>query len=137
MMTLQELHEHYKAVRARLNDPSKAYRKPEPIVIRAEPDIIVTDTPGRPADLFFINHANAILHRVAKKHGVTVADIRSPSRRPFLVRARQEAAYEIRTQRKLSLPQIAVLLGGRDHTTVLYGIKRHAELLARQAQEAE
>ena len=46
MMTLQELHEHYKAVKARLNDPSKAYRKPEPIVIRAEPDIIVTDTPA-------------------------------------------------------------------------------------------
>jgi len=137
MMTVEELHEHYRAVKERLNDPRKFYKKPDPIVIRAEPDIVVTETPGKPADLFFINHANAILHRVARKHDVTVSDIRGSSRRPHLVRARQEAAYEIRTQRKLSLPQIATLLGGRDHTTVLYGIKRHAALLAKQAQETE
>jgi hypothetical protein len=63
---------------------------------------------------------------VAAKHGLTVAELMGHSHRRGIVAARQEASYRAAAETKLSYPQIGRLLN-RDHTTILHGIRRHAE----------
>lgn len=68
-----------------------------------------------------------ILKEVAFRHDLDVRDITGPSRRRAIVRARQEAMWEARQRTPLSLPEIGRRLGGRDHSTVLHGVRKHAE----------
>jgi chromosomal replication initiator protein len=44
---------------------------------------------------------------------------------------RQIAMYLLREEANISLPQIGLALGGRDHTTILYGIEKITDLLER------
>jgi chromosomal replication initiator protein len=80
---------------------------------------------------------------VATKHGVTVQDMRSQSRKMHLVRARNEAyarIYELRGEGNntpFSLPAIGRYFGDRDHTTVLHGMRRHRELVCAPFTSAE
>jgi hypothetical protein len=71
--------------------------------------------------------AREIIYRVAEKHGLSVNDILCSDRRDIIVQARHEVCYEMARLTPLSLPQMGKALGGRDHTTVLNGIKRHQE----------
>jgi chromosomal replication initiator protein len=61
--------------------------------------------------------ADQILESVARKHGLTLDDLHSPSRKRTLVAARREAATELRTK-GLSLTEIGRLMN-RDHTTIM------------------
>lgn len=71
-----------------------------------------------------------ILHQMVSGTGFTVAEIIGPRRSYPLTRLRQACMYEIKRRRPdLSLPQIARHMGDRDHTTVLHGIRKHAERL--------
>jgi len=122
MQTLEELHAHYRAVRARISDTSKFKQEksfeppPKPVVIEfKEPT--------------FINPPDQIIYRVAKSHGVSFADIKGTSRKQMYVLARQEAAYRLRMERGLTLQQIGKLLGHKDHTTILHAIKTHEKRL--------
>lgn len=71
-----------------------------------------------------------ILRQVAEKHGLSVSDLKGRSRYRAVVWPRQEAMYELHTRTPLSLSQIARLVGVSDHTTVMHGIRRHAERVA-------
>lgn len=55
-------------------------------------------------------------------------DLLSPRRTHELAVARQLIMYLAREMTDLSLPQIGHVLGGRDHTTVMYGCDKIAEL---------
>lgn len=69
-----------------------------------------------------------IIHEVALAHGLTIDQIKSPRRTGPLVSARMEAYYKIATERAdISFPEIGRRLGGRDHTTVLHGVRVYAE----------
>ena len=69
-----------------------------------------------------------IVRQTAAKHRLTVAQLLGPCRERKYVRPRQEAMYRVFTECKhVSLPETGRLLGGRDHTTVLHGIRRHCE----------
>lgn len=69
---------------------------------------------------------DAILEEVAERHRVPVAVMKGTRRYKKYVHARQEAMYRISMEvENLSLPQIGRNLGGRDHTTVLHGIRAH------------
>lgn len=70
-----------------------------------------------------------ILQQVAEKHNVAIRDICSSKRDKFITPARYEAAYRMRHEAKMSLPQIGKRLGGRDHTTALHGIRMHEAFL--------
>lgn len=72
--------------------------------------------------------AKQIIQQVASKHKIDPGDMVGPSRTRDLVRARREAYYRIRTETKLSLPQIGRRFGGRDHTTILHGIRAYQEI---------
>lgn len=71
-----------------------------------------------------------IVREVAEKHKVTLADIIGPFRGRQFVAARHEAMYRLRHEALLSCPVIGRLIGKRDHTTVLNGIRRHAGILS-------
>lgn len=65
-----------------------------------------------------------IVAAVADKHDVTVADLKGPSRVKHIVAARFEAMARMYDLGIWSMPQIGRFFG-RDHTTVLNGIRRH------------
>ena len=80
-----------------------------------------------------------IITAVAHHYSVSEADLLGPSRRKEVALARQMAMYLAREETGTSLPKIGQALGGRDHSTVLYGSEKIAaeiekdELLRRNA----
>lgn len=72
--------------------------------------------------------ANIIKRQVAEKHDITVRAIESRRRWKAIVQARQECMYRLRVELGLNKCRIGRILGGVDHTTVLYGIGCHALL---------
>ncbi|MFN3929627.1 MAG: chromosomal replication initiator protein DnaA, partial [Thermoflexus sp.] len=79
-----------------------------------------------------------IIEVVADFYGVPAEALRGPRRNKELVYPRQVAMYLAREETGASLPQIGEAFGGRDHTTVLYGIEKvqseleHNERLRRE-----
>ncbi|MGE8129042.1 helix-turn-helix domain-containing protein [Methylobacterium sp. NPDC080182] len=65
-----------------------------------------------------------LMSRVARATGITVTDIRSDRRQANVVKARQILFYVARTLTTYSLPEIGRRSGGKDHTTVLHGVRR-------------
>ena len=78
--------------------------------------------------------APIILEQTAWEHSVTVADLRSPKRHRAIAFARFDAMTRLRAvitpegRHRFSTPQIARLLGRKDHTTVLAGLRRWAAI---------
>lgn len=72
-----------------------------------------------------------IIAAVAASRGLMVADIIGDSRRSRISFARHIAMWLVRRDTKLSLSQIGRLFGGRDDSTVLYGLRRIDEMIAR------
>ena len=73
--------------------------------------------------------ADQIIETVANHFGVEANAFQGPSRSRIIARPRQVAMYLLREETGASLPQIGALLGGRDHTTILYGCERIADLI--------
>jgi len=73
--------------------------------------------------------AEQIVEAVAHHFSVKVPALQGRSRTRTIARPRQIAMYLIREETGASLPQIGAMLGGRDHTTVLYGCERIADLI--------
>lgn len=71
-----------------------------------------------------------IIHVVAEHFGVKPEDITSKKRNSEFVQPRQVVMYLCRDLTDSSLVQIGKLLGKKDHTTVLHGIKKVTEELA-------
>ena len=72
-----------------------------------------------------------ILETIAQEFGVTLDELLSHSRSQRVAFPRQVAMYMLREESELSLPKIGELLGGRDHTTVMYGHEKINDLLER------
>jgi chromosomal replication initiator protein len=70
-----------------------------------------------------------IIAAVAQQFQVPEADLCGPRRTRQLALPRQVAMYLIREETDESLPRIGQALGGRDHTTVMYGYERIADRL--------
>lgn len=70
-----------------------------------------------------------IAEMVAAKHKIeSVDELAGVSRRKNFARARFELFYLLRVHKGWSYPEIGRKLNGRDHTTVLHGIRKHCEL---------
>lgn len=67
----------------------------------------------------------SIVNEVCSARRVSVAEVMGPGRSRYLVDARHEIYYRLRKETVLSLPEIGRRLGGKDHTTVIHGIRRH------------
>jgi chromosomal replication initiator protein len=66
---------------------------------------------------------------VAEHFGLRIEDLTGRKRTKEIANARQIAMYLLREENDLSLPAIGDQLGGRDHSTVRYGVERVAEVL--------
>jgi hypothetical protein len=81
--------------------------------------------------------ARDILDLVGFHYGIAPTVMISAKRSRPIARPRQRAWLLIREYRpNVSLPEIGRLTGGRDHTTVLHGIRHIAELAATSPEEA-
>ena len=65
-----------------------------------------------------------LIGTVAKKFNYRNKDLTGPSRKAELVRARHIAMYLLMEDLKLTLVQAGILLGGRDHTTIMHGVEK-------------
>jgi len=74
-----------------------------------------------------------IIEAVARHFSIEVSALQGRSRSRAIARPRQIAMYLIRQETESSLPEIGSVLGGRDHTTVLYGCERIADLIEEDA----
>ncbi len=70
-----------------------------------------------------------IMNRVAQRMNVTASDILGTRRRTDLVLARQLAMYVCRRKLGLSYPELGRAFGGKDHSTVIYSIKKIENML--------
>ena len=68
----------------------------------------------------------AIVRETAAKHGLSVAVLLGHCRQRAYAWPRQEAMYRVFTEcPHISYPDAGRRLGGRDHTTILHGVKAH------------
>ncbi len=70
-----------------------------------------------------------VLEEVATFFDISVEELRSTGRSKRLSAPRHLAMYLSREETKASLPQIGEALGGRDHTTILYGCEKISRLI--------
>ncbi len=70
-----------------------------------------------------------ILSVVADQFHVNQDELVGPKRTRKVALPRQVAMYLLREETKASLPAIGETLGGRDHTTIMYGCDKIADLL--------
>ncbi len=74
-----------------------------------------------------------VVRKVAETFGVTMERMLGRDRSRVVALPRQIAMYLLREETNISLPQIGDALGGRDHTTIMYGCDKIADLLERDA----
>lgn len=86
----------------------------------------MTDPRDPEAKALPIQPARSIILEVARKHGLSADDICGRSQAWRVSRPRHEAMHIIRHQLTgMSLTAIGRAFGGRDHKTVLEGIRSH------------
>lgn len=68
--------------------------------------------------------AGSVIQLVAAHFNLTVEELLGRGRTKEVAFARQIAMYLLREENNLSLPGIGELLGGRDHSTVRYGVEK-------------
>lgn len=72
-----------------------------------------------------------IVREVAHSFGISMDAMLGRDRSRQVALPRQIAMYLLREEAHVSLPQIGEVLGGRDHTTVMYGCDKIADMLER------
>ena len=70
-----------------------------------------------------------IVRAVSNYFKLTQEELFGKSRSQAIVTGRQIAMYLCREKTNMSLPKIGALFGGRDHTTVMYAIKKVGDLM--------
>ncbi|WP_425098184.1 chromosomal replication initiator protein DnaA [Tropicibacter sp. S64] len=75
-----------------------------------------------------------IQRKVADHYNIRLSDIVGPKRVRTFARPRQVAMYLCKQLTSRSLPEIGRRFGGRDHTTVMHGVRRIEELRQQDGQ---
>ncbi|QUJ76229.1 chromosomal replication initiator protein DnaA [Sulfitobacter albidus] len=75
--------------------------------------------------------------KVSAHYNIRISDMVGPKRLRSYARPRQVAMYLCKQLTSRSLPEIGRRFGGRDHTTVMHGVKRIEELRVSDGQIAE
>jgi chromosomal replication initiation ATPase DnaA len=138
---MNELQQHYKAVRARLWAGAPP---PPPVVVRPPPppppprSTPTSDQFREAHELLKIAGVDGvpkwklILREICEQHGISMDQLTSHNRSKKFINARLLAYYRLHKELGLSLPQIGRYIGDRDHSTVFYGIKRYELNLQRR-----
>jgi len=72
-----------------------------------------------------------VLDVVARTFGITSEKLLGRNRTRAVALPRQVAMYLLRHEGNVSLPQIGEMVGGRDHTTVIYACEKVADMIER------
>ena len=75
--------------------------------------------------------ANEVVRTVAESFDLSIERLLGRDRSREVALPRQIAMYLLREESNFSLPQIGNVLGGRDHTTIMYGCEKVADMLER------
>lgn len=75
-----------------------------------------------------------IQRKVSDHYNIRLSDMLGPKRLRTFARPRQIAMYLCKQLTTRSLPEIGRRFGGRDHTTVMHGVKRITELRLQDSQ---
>ncbi|MDW4549260.1 chromosomal replication initiator protein DnaA [Defluviimonas sp. D31] len=78
-----------------------------------------------------------IQRKVAEHYNIRLSDMIGPKRVRTIARPRQVAMYLAKTLTTRSLPEIGRRFGGRDHTTIMHGIRKVEELKTTDSQLSE
>jgi len=78
-----------------------------------------------------------IQRKVSEHYNIRLSDMIGPKRLRSFARPRQIAMYLCKKMTTRSLPEIGRRFGGRDHTTIMHGVKRVEELMAKDSQIAD
>lgn len=78
-----------------------------------------------------------IQRKVSEHYNIRLAEMIGPKRVRTFARPRQVAMYLAKTMTNRSLPEIGRRFGGRDHTTVMHGVRRIEELQVSDHQIAD
>lgn len=78
-----------------------------------------------------------IIKKACEYYKLRQSDMMSPNRTRTIARPRQMAMYLCKKYTTKSLPEIGRKFGGRDHTTILHGVRKIEELMAKDNQIAE
>lgn len=70
-----------------------------------------------------------IQRKVAEHYNIRISELHSPRRTKNIARPRQIAMYLCKNLTEYSLPDIGRKFGGRDHTTIMHGIRKVEELI--------
>lgn len=145
---------HYRDVRARLLHPPVRFPNPPPVppptawptlpapvadlltargeeIAKTIPPVILT--PRQRTKRLTVR---LILQAVARYYGLPTHELRSARRTRHIVRPRQVAMWLAKRLMLASLPHIGRCIGGRDHTTVLHGVRTIERLRLEDAQLA-
>ena len=75
-----------------------------------------------------------IQRKVAEHYNIRLSDMIGPKRPRNIARPRQVAMYLAKQLTSRSLPEIGRRFGGRDHTTIMHGVRKIEELMATDSQ---
>ncbi|ESW61832.1 MAG: chromosomal replication initiation protein [Rhodobacter sp. CACIA14H1] len=75
-----------------------------------------------------------IQRKVAEHYNIRLSDMIGPKRVRTIARPRQIAMYLAKQLTPRSLPEIGRRFGGRDHTTIMHGVRKIEELMATDSQ---
>jgi chromosomal replication initiator protein len=75
-----------------------------------------------------------IQRKVSEHYNIRLSDMIGPKRLRIIARPRQIAMYLAKQLTPRSLPEIGRRFGGRDHTTIMHGVRRIEELMATDSQ---
>ena len=78
-----------------------------------------------------------IQRKVAEHYNIRLSDMIGPKRMRNIARPRQVAMYLSKQLTPRSLPEIGRRFGGRDHTTIMHGVRKIEELMAGDSQLAD
>jgi chromosomal replication initiator protein len=75
-----------------------------------------------------------IQRKVAEHYNIRLSDMIGPKRLRNIARPRQVAMYFSKQLTSRSLPEIGRRFGGRDHTTIMHGVRKIEELMSTDSQ---
>jgi len=78
-----------------------------------------------------------IQRKVAEHYNIRLSDLIGPKRVRNIARPRQVAMYLAKQLTPRSLPEIGRRFGGRDHTTIMHGVRKIEELMATDSDLAD
>jgi chromosomal replication initiator protein len=78
-----------------------------------------------------------VIKNICSFYNIKETLIKGPKRDSRLVKARQIAMYILKQDLALSFAEIGNILGGRDHTTIMHGVKKIEGLILNKALSEE